>query len=81
MRGRAGHHRLTARRDPFALTANPDVSNIYYETKQEAYDEFQRVYKDNPIKDSLTVDQMQDSFRVKLKDPQNYKAWWPNRRA
>ncbi|MCT3002595.1 permease-like cell division protein FtsX [Propionibacterium freudenreichii] len=72
----AGQDTTASQRDAIRsrLTANPDVSNIYYETKQEAYDEFQRVYKDNPIKDSLTVDQMQDSFRVKLKDPQNYKG-------
>lgn len=72
----AGQDTTASQRDAIEerLTANPDVSAIYYETKQEAFDEFQRVYKDNPIKDSLTVDQMQDSFRIKLKDPQNYKG-------
>src|ERR671932_114404 len=48
------------------LLANPEVAanGVYFETKQEAYDEFQRAYAGSPIRDSLTVDQMQESFRV-----------------
>lgn len=57
-----------------ALESDPNVETIYYQTKQEAYDEFQTTYGDNPVKDTLTVEQMQESFRVKLKDPQNYRG-------
>ena len=39
-----------------------------------AYDDYQRTYADSPLLDSLTVDQMQDSFRIKLKDPENYQS-------
>lgn len=56
------------------LEANPAVQTVYYESKEEAFEEFQRLYADNPMRDSLTVDKMQDSFRVKLEDPQDYQG-------
>lgn len=56
------------------LEQNPDVQQVYYESKQEAYEDYQRTYADSPLLDSLTVDQMQDSFRIKLKDPENYQG-------
>jgi len=56
------------------LEADPDVLTVYYESKQDAYAEFQDTYKNSPILGTLTVDQMQDSFRVKLVDPQNYQG-------
>lgn len=56
------------------LEANPQVEKVFYETKQEAYDEYRRTYADSPLLDSLTVEQMQDSFRLKLVDPQNYQG-------
>lgn len=56
------------------LNQNPDVQEVFYESKQEAYDDYRRTYADSPLLDSLTVEQMQDSFRVKLVDPQNYQA-------
>lgn len=57
-----------------AIEANPEVSAVYYESKQEAFDEFRRTYADSPIVETVTVDQMQDSFRVKLIDPQKYQG-------
>jgi len=56
------------------LEANPDISSVTYETKDEAYVEFQKTYQNTPFLGLLTVDQMQDSFRVKLVDPQNYQG-------
>jgi cell division transport system permease protein len=58
------------------LLSNPEVSpgGVYFESKAEAYAEFQRAYEGNPIQDSLTVDQMQESFRVKLKNPETYEG-------
>ncbi len=56
------------------LEADPNVETIYYQTKQEAYEEFQATYGDNPVGDSLTVEQMQEVVRVKLKDPQDYQG-------
>lgn len=56
------------------LEADPNVETIYYQTKQEAYEEFRATYGDNPVRDSLTVEQMQEVFRVKLKNPQDYQG-------
>jgi len=55
-----------------AIQGNPETEQVYYESKADAYAEFQDVFKDSPIKDSLTQDEMQDSFRIKLVDPQQY---------
>ncbi|MCL2652604.1 MAG: permease-like cell division protein FtsX [Propionibacteriaceae bacterium] len=56
------------------LEANPDVYSVIYESKEQAFAEFQQTYKNSPILGTLTVDQMQDSFRIKLVDPQNYQG-------
>jgi cell division transport system permease protein len=58
------------------LAANPEVAagGVYFENKQEAYLEFQRAYEGNPIQDSLTIEQMQESFRVKLANPEQYQG-------
>ena len=58
------------------LETNPEVApgGINFETKEEAYADFQQAYEGSPIQDSLTVDQMQESFRVKLKNPEQYQG-------
>ena len=55
-----------------AIINNPEVKDVWYESKEEAFTQFQEVFKDSPISASLTVDEMQDSYRVKLVDPQQY---------
>ncbi len=57
-----------------ALEANPEVQEVFYESKAEAFAEFQRVFKDSPILASRTEEQMQDSFRIKLVNPENYQG-------
>lgn len=57
-----------------ALTDNPEVATVYYESKEETFVEFQQVYQDSPILESMTVEMMQDSFRVKLKNPEQYQG-------
>ncbi len=58
------------------LLSNPEVAagGVFFESKQDAFDEFQRAYAGSPIQDSLTVEQMQESFRVKLKNPEEYQG-------
>jgi cell division transport system permease protein len=56
------------------LEANPDVSEVIYESQQERYEAFLETYKDSPIQDTITVDNIQDAFRVKLKNPENYEG-------
>ncbi|PKQ24284.1 MAG: cell division protein [Actinobacteria bacterium HGW-Actinobacteria-5] len=57
------------------LKSNPEVAEVFYETKEQAYQQFKEYYADNdPILKSTTVDMMQDSFRVKLKNPEEYQG-------
>ncbi len=72
----AGKATTDAQRDAIraALEANPEVQEVFYESKEEAFAEFQEVFKDSPILASRTADQMQDSFRIKLVNPENYKG-------
>lgn len=56
------------------LKANPETATVYYESKPEAFIAFREAYKGSPLQESLTVEQMQDSYRVKLKDPKQYQG-------
>lgn len=57
-----------------ALATNPEVAELHYESKEAAFEEFQRVFRDSPILGSRTVEHMQDSYRIKLVDPENYQG-------
>ena len=48
------------------------VNQYYYETQQEAYEKAREQFKDSPIAEFLTPQQLQESFRVKLTDPRRY---------
>ncbi|MFF3749977.1 permease-like cell division protein FtsX [Streptomyces sp. NPDC002018] len=50
------------------------VEKVHYETADEAYKHYKEKYGDSPIAGSITPDQMPESFRVKLKDPEKYKV-------
>jgi cell division transport system permease protein len=54
------------------LRGMPEVKNVFYESKQQAYTRFKTQFKDSAIADNVTADQMPESFRVKLKDPQQF---------
>lgn len=55
------------------LEKMPVVQNVQFETADEAYKHYKEQFgKSSPIAGSLTPDQMQESFRVKLKDPSKY---------
>ena len=57
------------------LRSNPEVAEVFYETKEQAYAQFREYYANNdPILKSTTVEMMQDSFRVKLKNPEEYQG-------
>jgi cell division transport system permease protein len=57
------------------IESNPDTApdGLYTETKSQAFDSFKKLYKDSPIVSTVTQDQMQESFRIRLKDPQRYQ--------
>ena len=56
------------------LEENPEVAEVFFETKEQAFEEFQEAFEGSPIQESLTVDQMQESFRVKLVDPEQFEG-------
>ena len=54
------------------LDAMPQAQRIYYESKQKAYTRFKEQFKNSAIVDNVTADQMPESFRVKLVDPEQF---------
>ncbi|MCH0542791.1 ABC transporter permease [Streptomyces sp. MUM 203J] len=50
------------------------VDTVHHETADEAYKHYREQYGDNAIASIITPDQMQESFRVKLKDPEKYEV-------
>lgn len=50
----------------------PVVQTVYYESQSEAFQRFQERFKDSAIAQNVTVDQLPESFRVKLKDPTEF---------
>jgi cell division transport system permease protein len=50
------------------------VAEVYYESKQDAFERFKQQYKDSVLSDNVTADQMPESYRIKLKNPQQYQS-------
>jgi len=50
------------------------VDRVYYESKQEAYQRFMAQFKDSVLSENVTVDQMPESYRVRLKNPEQYQV-------
>ena len=61
--------RLSIQQD---LKALPVVQDVYYESQSEAFSRFQERFKGSAISQNVTVDQLPESFRVKLKDPTEF---------
>jgi cell division transport system permease protein len=68
----AGGEVTQAQRDQIRtdLGAMPQVQKIYYESKQQAFTRFKQQFKNSAIVDNVTADQMPESFRVKLTNPE-----------
>jgi cell division transport system permease protein len=54
------------------LDSMPQVEKVYYESKRKAYSRFKEQFKNSAIVDNVTPDQMPESFRVKLVNPEQY---------
>jgi len=55
------------------LTTNPLVAEKTYESRQQAYEKFQVLWRDSPdFVKSVTPDSLPESWRVKLKNPEQY---------
>jgi len=50
------------------------VQTVTYESQDEAYKHYKEQFGDSPLASSLTPDQMQESYRIKLKDPEKYQV-------
>ena len=60
-----------------ALTTEPLASQVEryeFETKEEAFANYREQMGDSVWRDTVTADQMQVSFRVKLHDPEKYQV-------
>ncbi|MCC5477507.1 permease-like cell division protein FtsX [Streptomyces sp. NPDC059680] len=52
----------------------PVVEKVAYESQDEAYKHYKEQFGNSPLASSLTPDQMQESYRIKLKDPRKYQV-------
>ncbi|GAA3769284.1 permease-like cell division protein FtsX [Streptomyces phyllanthi] len=50
------------------------VDNVLYESQDQAYKHYKEQFGDSPLASSLTPDQMQESYRIKLKNPEKYQV-------
>jgi cell division transport system permease protein len=61
------------------LTADPLVSTVEFETKTQAFEKFKTIYADTPdLLDAVNADDLPESFRVKLKNPEQYQTIFDN---
>jgi cell division transport system permease protein len=55
------------------LTQMPEVQNVHYESKEEAYQRFKEIFKSqSDLINNVSPDALPASFRVKLKDPEKF---------
>jgi cell division transport system permease protein len=55
------------------LRTHPVVEDVIYESKQDAYEHFQEIFRDNPnLLEGVTPEILPASFRVKLVDPEEF---------
>ncbi|WP_028815005.1 permease-like cell division protein FtsX [Streptomyces flavidovirens] len=50
------------------------VKKVEYESADQAFKHYKEQFGDSSMADTITPDQMQESYRVKLKDPEKYKV-------
>jgi cell division transport system permease protein len=50
-------------------TLSPFIDKYYFETHQQAFDNFKKQFSGNPVADYVTPDQLNQTFWVNLKDP------------
>ncbi|HEU4514354.1 MAG TPA: permease-like cell division protein FtsX [Nocardioidaceae bacterium] len=55
-------------------TLQPYVERVFYESKAEAFERAQEQFQDSSILENVTEDQMPESYRVKLRDPEQFSV-------
>ncbi|MBU8859043.1 MULTISPECIES: permease-like cell division protein FtsX [unclassified Micromonospora] len=64
------------------LDQDPLVRDSTYVNKEQAYERFQQMYADAPdLVSAVKPDQLPESYRVKLNDPEQYKAIYDKYKA
>lgn len=63
---------IKAMMDSAAVT--PYIESYEYESRERALGHFQDQFRNSPIVDSVTADQLPESFRVRLVDPEKYEV-------
>ena len=59
-----------------AIDSNPLKDGVTYETREQAFTRFQQLWADSPdFVKSVGPNSLPESFRVKLKDPEQYKTF------
>ncbi|MEH0110989.1 permease-like cell division protein FtsX [Tersicoccus sp. MR15.9] len=53
-------------------TFAPYVASAHFESSAEAFTHFKEQFKNSPIVDTVTADQLPSSFRIQLKDPTKF---------
>lgn len=57
------------------LRAMPQVEEVFYESQQEAYERFREQFADSPdLIENVTAEALPESYRVKLRDPEEFEA-------
>ncbi|MGW5361586.1 permease-like cell division protein FtsX [Actinopolymorpha pittospori] len=57
-----------------ALKSNPEVRRIFHETQQQAFVRYQEIYKDAATAKVVEAKDLPESFRVSLKNPEDYQG-------
>ena len=59
-----------------ALESDPQVAKAIFESKEQAYERFKELWRDSPnLANTVKANQLPESFRVKLNDPQAFKTF------
>lgn len=57
------------------LRAMPQVQQVFYESQEQAYEQFREQFKDSPdLVENVTAEALPESFRVKLRDPTQFEV-------
>jgi cell division transport system permease protein len=56
------------------LEALPQVKEIFYESQDEAFQRFKQRFEGSAIADNVTADALPESYRIKLKDPEQFQV-------
>ena len=58
-----------------AITGMPEVDEVFYVSKEQAYEEYREMFKDSPtLTENVSPDVMPANFRIKLVDPNKSEA-------